>query len=149
MELIPVLQHLQENPEFVSDPKCQESLHMTINFYKMVGFLPPWIGYYVKQNDDLIGCAGFKGKPVNGTVEIAYGTFEEFRNQGVGTEICKALVNLSLRTDPNIRIIARTLPENNYSVSILRKNKFLFIGNVNDPEDGDVWEWVYKSEVEK
>jgi ribosomal-protein-alanine N-acetyltransferase len=148
MELIPVLEHLHENPEFVSDPKCQESLQMTINFYKTVGFLPPWICYYVKENQDLVGCAGFKGKPVNGQIEIAYGTFEEFKNQGVGAKICKIMVNLSLRTDPMIRITARTLPENNYSTRILQKNKFQFIGNVNDPEDGDVWEWEYKSGIE-
>lgn len=146
MVLIPVLQHLHENPEFVNNPRCQESLHMMINFYKTVGFLPPWIGYYVKQNEDLVGCAAFKGKPINGTVEIAYGTFEEFRNQGVGSKICKILVNLSLQTDPNIRITARTLPEDNFSTKILQKNKFQFIGNVMDPEDGDVWEWEYKSD---
>jgi [ribosomal protein S5]-alanine N-acetyltransferase len=145
MVLIPVQQHLHENPEFINNPRCRESLHMTINFYKKVGFLPPWIGYYVKQNEDMVGCAAFKGKPINGKVEIAYGTFEEFRNLGIGSKICKTLVNLSLKTDPNIRITARTLPENNFSTKILQKNNFQFIGNVMDPEDGDVWEWEYKS----
>jgi [ribosomal protein S5]-alanine N-acetyltransferase len=147
MELIPVLEHLDQNPEFVNNSRCQESLYMTINFYKIVGFSPPWIGYYVKQNEDLVGCAAFKGKPLNGAVEIAYGTFEEFRNQGVGAKICKTLVDLSLVTNPTIRITARTLPENNYSTRILQKNKFQFAGNVIDPEDGDVWEWEYKSGI--
>jgi len=149
MELIPVLQHLHENPEFINNPRCVESLHMTINFYESVGFLPPWIGYYVKQNEDLVGCAAFKGKPVNGKVEIAYGTFEEFRKQGIGTEICNVLVNLAMRTDPTIRITARTMPENNFSTRILQENKFQLTGNVVDPEDGDVWEWEYKSGIEK
>lgn len=148
MELIPVLEHMDENPEFVNNPRCQESLQMTVDFYKRIGFSHPWIGYYVKENEVLVGSAAFKGKPVDGHVEIAYGTFEEFRNQGVGTKICKILVNLSLRTDPTIRITARTLPENNYSARILQKNKFHFIGNVTDPEDGNVWEWEYKSSIE-
>jgi RimJ/RimL family protein N-acetyltransferase len=148
MELIPLLEHMDENPEFVNNPRLLESLQMTIDFYKRIGFSPPWIGYYVKENDILVGCAAFKGKPVNGQVEIAYGTFEEFRNQGVGTKICFTLVCLSLRTDPTIRITARTLPENNYSARILQKNRFHLVGNVTDPEDGNVWEWEYKSGIE-
>jgi [ribosomal protein S5]-alanine N-acetyltransferase len=143
MELIPVLEHAEENLEFTSNPLCHESIYMSIDFYKKVGFTPPWICYYVKQNENLVGCAGFKGKPINGTIEIAYGSFEKFRNQGVGTRICKILVDLSLKTDPAIRITARTLPENNFSTKILLKNGFQFIDNVFDPEDGDVWEWEY------
>jgi len=119
LELIPVLELAEENPVFTSNPLCQDSIYMSIDFYKKVGFTPPWICYYVMENENLIGCAGFKGRPVNGQIEIAYGTFEKFRNQGVGTKICKALVNLSLRTDPNIRITARTLPENNFSTRVL------------------------------
>ena len=149
MELIPVLEYAEENIVFTSNPLCQDSIYMCIDFYKKVGFTPPWICYYVKENENLIGSGGFKGKPMNGQIEIAYGTFEKFRNQGVGTKICKTLVNLSLRTDPAIRITARTLPENNYSARILQKNNFHFIGNVIDPEDGDVWEWEYKSGIEK
>ena len=148
MELIPVLEHAFENTVFTSNPLCQDTIYMSIDFYKRVGFTPPWICYYVKENEELIGCAAFKGKPVNGQIEIAYGTFEKFRNQGIGTKICKTLVNLSLGTDPTVRITARTLPENNYSTRILQKNKFFFVGNVVDFEDGDVWEWEYKSGIE-
>jgi hypothetical protein len=86
---------MDENPEFVNNLHCRESLQMTVDFYKRIGFSPPWIGYYVMENEMLVGSAAFKGKPVNGQIEIAYGTFEEFRKQGVGTKICKILVNLS------------------------------------------------------
>ncbi len=144
MELVPVNEHLEENPEFANNPLLQESLHMSIDFYKKVGFTPPWICYYVKQDGQLVGCAGIKGKPVNGAIEIAYGTFESFRNQGVGTGICKILVDLSLNTDSSIRITARTLAEDNFSTKILKKNKFKFVGDVYDPEDGNLWEWEYQ-----
>jgi [ribosomal protein S5]-alanine N-acetyltransferase len=148
MELVPVYEHIEENPELVSNPLLTESLLMSIDFYKRVGFTPPWICYYAKQNDELVGCAGIKGKPVNGTIEIAYGTFEKFRNQGIGTKICKTLVELSMNTDLSIRITARTLPENNFSTGILKKNDFLYIGTVNDPEDGEVWEWEYQKKIQ-
>jgi [ribosomal protein S5]-alanine N-acetyltransferase len=41
--------------------------------------------------------------------------------------------------------MARTLMEENYSTRILRKNGFECLGIVNDPDDGDVWEWEYKA----
>jgi RimJ/RimL family protein N-acetyltransferase len=145
MKLIPIKERLEENEDFTANPLCQENIQMTIDFYKKVGFIEPWIGYYAEENGNLVGSAGFKGQPINGTIEIAYGTFEMYRKQGIGTMICKQLVNLSLKTDPSIRITARTLPEENFSVRILKKNNFVFIGTVNDPEDGDVWEWLFKT----
>ncbi|MBI5915598.1 MAG: GNAT family N-acetyltransferase [Bacteroidetes bacterium] len=144
MELLPVKATLEENPEFVNHPDCQESLQMSIDFYKSVGFDPPWIGYYASQEGRLVGCAAFKGRPVGGSVEIAYGTFERFRQQGIGTEMCRQLVLLSLQTDASVRITARTLPENNFSTRILEKNGFRLLGMVFDKDDGDVWEWEYR-----
>ena len=144
MTLIPIKEALADNKEFEEDPLCQEILIMTIEFYKRVGFDPPWIGYYVSENGVLVGSAGFKGRPVDNKVEIAYGTFEKFQRQGVGTEICRLLVELSINSDPSIKITARTLPQNNFSTRILEKNGFLCLGIVNDPEDGDVWEWEFQ-----
>jgi len=149
MELIPIKEKLEENKEFVDNPLCQETIFVVIDFYKKIGFNPPWICYYVLENGQLIGNAAFKGKPLNGTVEIAYGTMEEHRQKGIGTNICRQLVELSLKTDPSVRITARTLPDNNYSTRILEKNNFVFIGEVNDPDDGEVWEWEYHGTLEK
>jgi len=146
MKLLPVKQTLEENSVFANNPLCKETLNMCIEFYKKVGFNPPWICYYAEEDGELVGSAAFKGKPINSTVEIAYGTMEAHRQKGVGTKICKQLVELSLATDESVRITARTLPENNYSTKILRKNNFILLGSVNDPEDGDVWEWEYKKD---
>src|SRR5689334_7226517 len=150
MDLIPIHERLEDNKEFTDNPICQETIYMTLEFYKRAGYKKPWISYYVLENDELVGCCAFKGSPKNGVVEIAYGTFEPFRQKGVGTGICKLLVELSLKTDPSVTITARTLPQNNFSTRILEKNGFIFSGRVNDPEDGDVWEWVYpKGEQER
>jgi RimJ/RimL family protein N-acetyltransferase len=143
-ELIPIRETPEENKEFLHDPLHRETICMTIDFYKKVGYVPPWIGYYVKRNNEWVGSAAFKGKPVNGTIEIAYGTTEKYRKQGIGTAICKLLVDLALETDSSIRITARTLPEENFSTKILRKNNFIFTGTINDPEDGEVWEWLFQ-----
>ena len=144
MKLLPIKETLEDNSDFANDPSCNETLNMCIEFYTKVGYNPPWICYYAEENGELVGSAAFKGKPIDNTVEIAYGTMEDQRQKGIGTRICKQLVELSLASDPSVRITARTLPENNYSTKILEKNNFILLGNVNDPEDGDVWEWEYK-----
>lgn len=117
---------------------------MVIDFYNRAGFVPPWIGYYARLNDEFVGSAGFKGKPKDKKVEIAYGTFRKYEGKGIGTEMCRQLDLLAIRTDPHIRITARTLPEENASTSILKKNGFILLGTVWDDEDGNVWEWEYK-----
>jgi len=143
MQLIPILQTADENEAFKGNPLCASSLYVTIDYYKTIGFNPPWIGYYVEKDGVLVGAAAFKGAPVNNKVEIAYGTFEPFQQQGIGTTICRLLVERALQANPNVKITARTLPENNFSTKLLQKNNFKYAGIVNDPDDGDVWEWVY------
>ena len=144
MQLIPIKQFLEENEEFALNPLCTETLQMCTDFYKKIGFEPPWICYYAEVNGGLVGSAGFKGAPKNNKIEIAYGTFEKYRKQGIGTEICKQLITLALKTKADVIVTAQTLPINNYSTQILKKNNFVFTGTLNDPEDGEVWEWKYK-----
>ncbi len=145
MELIPIKKTLEENTEFLNNPDCIESLHMAIDFFNSVGYNPPWIGYYVKKENQIVGMAAYKGKPINNKVEIAYGAIERFQHQGVGTDICKMLVELSLDTDPKIEITAKTSPIKSASTRILEKNGFELIGTVIDKEDGEVWEWKLKN----
>ena len=130
---------LEENPE------CRQILAVYPAFYARAGYDPPWIGYFFQRDNEIVGCGGFKGRPKGGRVEISYGTFKNFEKQGVGTEICRQLVVLSKRSDPGLMITARTLIENNASVNILKRNGFTYAGIVHDDEDGDVWEWVYRS----
>jgi hypothetical protein len=104
MELLPIKEKFEDNIGFVNNPSCHESLYMTIEFYKKTGYNQPWICYYAKHNNTIIGSVGFKGKPISGQIEIAYGTFEQYRKQGFGTAICKQLVDLSIRTDPSLKL---------------------------------------------
>jgi len=144
MELIPIKQHLHENQEFINHADCSKSLQMCIDFYERVGFNPPWICYYVQEGDQLVAAAAFKGKPVDNKVEIAYGTFDQYQNLGIGAKVADALVKLALKTDLTVRVTAQTLKEENYSVKILRKNNFVLIGTAMDEDEGEVWEWEYQ-----
>jgi ribosomal-protein-alanine N-acetyltransferase len=143
LQLIPIKEFLHENIEFEGHPDCRENLEMSVMFYSRVGYVVPWIGYYASLDGAWVGSGGFKGRPMDGRVEIAYGTFPSFQHKGIGTMICKELVMLTLRTDPTVKITARTLMEESHSTKILKKNGFLWQGVVVDPDDGEVWEWEY------
>lgn len=144
MVLVPIQENLADNHDFLVNPDWREGLEMSVAFFKNVGYHPPWIGYYAKKGDQFVGNAAFKGRPLYGKVEIAYGIFPQFQQLGYGTEVCESLVAMALATDPSVLITARTLREENYSTKILRKNGFQFSGTVLDPDDGEVWEWEYK-----
>lgn len=143
MKMIPIQEKYDDNEKILKKSWCRETIYKTIEFYKKVGFVPPWICYYASRGGNLVGSAGFKGPPVNGKVEIAYSTFEKHRNKGIGTAICRHLVELSQEADPSVKITARTLPVKSFSTRILEKNNFKFSGIVNDPDDGEVWEWLW------
>jgi len=133
------------NSDFKNNPECVEVLNVYPGFYERIGFIKPWIGYFATlDGNEIIGCGGFKGKPVEGRVEIAYGTFKNYEGRGVATEICRLLVLVSLQTDPSLRITARTFLETNASTQVLKKNGFECTGIVSDEEDGNVWEWELK-----
>lgn len=145
MKLLPIEKEGTLNKEFTNNPECIEILSVFRDLYLKVGFEKPWIGYFAtSDNNEIIGVAGFKGKPKNGKVEISYGIFKNYQQQGIGTVLCHQLVLLSLQKYKKVKITARTLPENNASTRILKKNGFEFSGPVWDEDDGNVWEWEYK-----
>ena len=144
MKLLPIKQTFEENEAFKDNPDCENSLLATVEFFNRVGYNPPWIGYYAEKDGHLVGSAAFKGLSKGNVAEVAYGVFPAFQSQGIGTEICRELVLLALKTDPTVIITARTSPEENYSAKILRKNGFQLAGLIWDEEDGNVWEWIYQ-----
>ncbi|HEX5025240.1 MAG TPA: GNAT family N-acetyltransferase [Agriterribacter sp.] len=144
LELIPIKRTFEENAAFAANAGCLDILRMSIDFYKRIGFVFPWIGYFAVADGNIVGSAGYKGQPVNNKIEIAYGTNPGFQHQGIGTEICRQLVVLAHTTDPNLMITARTLPQENYSTKILQKNGFNLLGMVWDKDDGNVWEWRFE-----
>lgn len=144
MKLLPIHPTLAENAHFSTVADLEPGLQMTIDFFNRIGYHPPWIGYVVQFDNDLVGTAAFKGEPINGKVEIAYGVFPQYQQRGIGTGIAKQLTELALRTDPNLTVTAQTLPEENYSTRILQKNGFVRTGTAWDDDEGEVWEWTYQ-----
>lgn len=144
MELVPIQSTLAENAIFISNPFTKRNLPLSVAYYDVIGFNPPWISYYAMQGTLPVGVCAFKGAPKNNRVEIAYETFYHFRKQGVATEMCRMLIELAKETDPTVQITARTLRKNNPSTRILTKNGFVKTSDEVDDDGTPVWEWSLK-----
>ena len=101
----------------------------------------PWGSYVVQRAGRPIGVAAFKSAPdADGEVEIAYMTFPAYEGRGHATATIAALVEIAEAA--GAFPFAHTLPEENGSNTALRRNNFVYAGDVDDPEDGLVWRWV-------
>ena len=145
MTLQPINIDPDKTKKIYATPQYQEIFKMTADFYEKVGFHPPWIGYLVIRDNQIVGTCSFVGKPKDGRVEIAYWTFKEFEGQGIASFSCRELILISKGTDPTIIITAKTSPEHNASTKILERNGFEFSGIVHDVDIGDAWEWTYRT----
>ena len=58
MKLIAISENPEENDSFLDNPSAKTGVEMTVEFYKSVGYAPPWIGYLVEEEGNLVGFAG-------------------------------------------------------------------------------------------
>ncbi len=116
-------------------------LQMTLTMYEHAGFTEPWGGYLATIDSSLVGTCGFKGKPQDGSVEIAYFTFPDFEGQGVATKMAQGLVDIAAEANPDVLVTAQTLVDRDASHRILEKLGFTSGETIQHPEDGSVIEW--------
>ena len=119
----------------------------TVQLYSRRGYVEPWVGYLAIDGDCCVGTCGFTSPPLANVVEIAYFTFPELENRGIATRMAASLLSLARQHDPSVKIIAHTLMEENASNHILKKLGFVFAGKIDHPEDGMIWKWEYKPQI--
>jgi [ribosomal protein S5]-alanine N-acetyltransferase len=96
-----------------------------------------------KADRQLLGTCGYKGGPTEeATVEIGYEIEARYRQQGLASEAAKGLIDFALQHADIKKVMAHTLAHDNPSVSVLKKLGFQFAQELNDPDDGDIWQWV-------
>jgi [ribosomal protein S5]-alanine N-acetyltransferase len=139
--LAPIGQHGQLPEAITLDDHLHMVVEMTVRHFEKIGFVPPWVGYVAVENSLPVGTCAFKSPPVDGRVEIAYGTMPGFEGRGIATAMARELVRIAQQENESLTIFAQTLPEENASTAILKKLGFRLIGSVEHPEDGTVWEW--------
>ena len=123
-------------------PAGRDVLEGTVHLYEAGGFHPPWVGYLADRDGDIVGACAFKSPPQDGRVEIAYMTFPEFEGRGIASEMARQMVNLARQAQPDVTVVAQTLPQESASTAILRTQGFAFEGEVEHPDDGRVWQWI-------
>ena len=144
MELRVIELNIDKSEAIYNSANCQMLLKTYDEYYQIIGYNLPWVGYFVIKEDKIVGSCGFTGQPKEGKVEIAYWTFEEYEGQGIASFSCKELVRISQHTDPMIIVTAKTAPAYNASTKILQNNGFKFTGIVQDHEIGDAWLWTLR-----
>jgi [ribosomal protein S5]-alanine N-acetyltransferase len=128
----------------------REIVRQTLTLLAAVPRDPPWVGYLaIDELDRLVvgTCAVKTGPSDDGCVEIAYLTFPSFQGQGFATAMAQKLITMALAS-PGVRsVIAHTLPQRNASTRVLEKVGMHCVGDVDNPEDGRVWQWRCGAEV--
>ena len=81
-----------------------------------------------KKENKMVGDLCFVGEPNEaGEVEIGYGTYEAFRNQGFMTEALAGMIAWAKDQHQIKSILANTKKTNDASFAVLEKNSFLKI----------------------
>jgi RimJ/RimL family protein N-acetyltransferase len=94
------------------------------------------------EGPTLVGFGGFKGSPSpDGVVEIGYAIAPAFRGQGLATDAVAQMVQRAF-ADVAVRAVdAHTLGHDNPSTGVLQKNGFRKIAEIEDRDDGPIWQW--------
>jgi RimJ/RimL family protein N-acetyltransferase len=147
MKLIEIGENGDLSEEVVLNDFLREVLDATVTHYRRTCFVPPWIGYVGLEDGVPVSVAGYKSQPIEGKVEIAYGTVPGHEGKGHATTLAAELVRVARLRDERLTIVAQTLPEENASGSILKKLGFQMMRTVDHPDDGLVWEWELPADV--
>ncbi len=112
----------------VLPPVLRENCEATAALFASIGFTPPWVGYVTVDNDQPVGGCAFIGAPKDGAVEVAYFTLDEFEGRGFAKRAVTRMIEIAQRADRTVSLTAKTLPQENASTTILRRNGFEFAG---------------------
>jgi RimJ/RimL family protein N-acetyltransferase len=107
-----------------------------------VALTTEWFSYWAieAETQEMVGVCSYKGPPVAGVVEIAYGTFDGHEGRGIATAMVRFLVDRVRESDEVRMVIAHTWRERNASCRVLEKLGMTFAGE--EVEDGEpVWRW--------
>jgi ribosomal-protein-alanine N-acetyltransferase len=99
-----------------------------------------WYIWYVVRNElgrprEIVGNAGFKGKPADGVCELGYSLLPQHQKLGYATEAVVSLIAWAFQDERVRRVIAETFPGHLASIHVMEKCGMRFTGDGN-PEDG-------------
>jgi RimJ/RimL family protein N-acetyltransferase len=132
VEAMPAEQRADVSPVWLARVQAMETPDIW-----MLGF-----DVFHRELGAVIGGCGFKGPPDrDGMVEIAYGIDAAQRDNGYATEAAVGMVDYAFRDNRVTIVIAHTRSATGASARVLTKSGFRYVGQVIDPEDGEVCRW--------
>src|SRR4029079_9190060 len=90
-----------------------------------------------REAREIVGSAGFVGRPRRGEVELDFVSCPEARSGGIATEAAAALVEWALAQSGVERVVARCDAENAPSIRVLEKLGFQRAGR-----EGRLLRWI-------
>ena len=121
-------------PEFMDPPAFQFTLERLAEDPGQGGW---WLHFVILREGTggrtLIGSAGYKGPPKDGTVEVGYGIVRDHQRRGYASEVVRGLLGHAFEVPSVQRVIAETLPELIPSIGVLGKCGFRLIGEGSEP----------------
>ena len=92
--------------------------------------------------NQVVGCGGFKGFPVDGRVEIGYGIAEELRGKGLATSAVRELLQVAFSYPAVMEVYAEAATDNLSSRRVIEKAGFRRLGRRATDADGIVDQWL-------
>lgn len=86
-------------------------------------FFTLWL-IILKATNEVVASLCFHSAPQNGEVEVGYGTYAGYENNGYMTEALQALIQWAKQRDDICRVTAEVIHGNNSSTQVLIKNGF-------------------------
>lgn len=89
-------------------PAARDAVEGTAHLYSEIGFHPPWIGYLVDWDGDVVGACAFLSPPQDGRVDIVCQTFAEYEGRGLSAEMERQLVQMARDHDASLEVVTRS-----------------------------------------
>lgn len=126
-----------ELPEEFTDPDAQWLWQLRYGQIQAKPGDAPWIARAVLVNDEVVGYAGYHGPPdENGMVEIGYTVLPRHRRRGHARAMLRALIQRGI-DEPAVRTVRVTIsPDNIASLATIARERFVYVGEQHDEEDG-------------
>jgi len=113
LELVPTTLDKEAMQKYLDHKFIIEIYNVYENLYQIIGFHLPWDGYFTLYENWVVGVGEFNRSPKNNKVELSYGVIPQEEGNGFATSFCQQLSGIALNEDPDIRVRARSLMEEN------------------------------------
>ncbi|ARP40992.1 GNAT family N-acetyltransferase [Vibrio syngnathi] len=98
--------------------------------------------YMMLNQNHVVGFCGFKGEPKAGEIEIGYNVAEQQQGRGLAKSAVNKLCKVAFNSGLVENVVALISSTNVASLSVVKANNFVFLGEVVDDDNEELEKWV-------